>query len=82
MGDKVYEEQCFFGCDATGKIQFWSFTSDGKQSHGELTDASDIHPEAIGFVAQMPAGVARQIYWPEVIKIMLHPGSIQSTHYK
>ena len=65
MGEKVYEEQCFFGCDATGKIRFWSFTSDGKQSQGELTDASDIHPEAIGFIVQMPAGIARQIYWPD-----------------
>jgi len=65
MGDKVYEEQCFFGCDASGKIRFWSFTSDGKQSQGELTDASDIHPEAIGFIAQMPAGIARQVYWPD-----------------
>ena len=65
MGEKIYEEKCFFGCDPTGKIRFWSFTSDGKQSQGELTDASDIHPEAIGFIAQMPAGIARQVYWPD-----------------
>ena len=65
MGEKVYEEKCFFGCDPTGKIRFWSFTSDGKQSQGELIDASDIHPEAIGFIAQMPAGIARQVYWPD-----------------
>ena len=65
IGDKVYEERCLFGCDATGKVRFWSFTSDGKQSQGELTDASDIHPEAIGFIAQMPAGIARQVYWPD-----------------
>jgi hypothetical protein len=65
MGEKVYEEKCFFGCDSTGKIRFWSFTSDGKQSQGELTEASDIHPEAISFIAQMPAGTARQVYWPD-----------------
>ena len=65
MGDTVYEEWCFFGCDREGKLRFWSFTSDGKQSNGELTDTTDIHPEAIGFVAQMPAGVARQVYWPD-----------------
>jgi hypothetical protein len=64
IGNTVYEEQAFFGRDAAGNIRFWSFTSDGKQSNGELTDATDIHPEAIGFVAQMPAGVARQVYWP------------------
>ena len=65
MGDSVYEERCYFGCDREGKLRFWSFTSDGKQSNGELTDAADIHPEAIGFVAQMPAGIARQVYWPD-----------------
>jgi hypothetical protein len=65
MGDEIYEERCFFGCDATGKVRFWSFTSDGKQSNGELTDVTDIHPEAIGFVAQMSAGIARQAYWPD-----------------
>ncbi len=68
MRDSVYEERCLFGCDAAGKIRFWSFTSDGKQSNGELTDATDIHPETIGFVAQMPAGIARQIYWPDETK--------------
>jgi hypothetical protein len=65
MGNTVYEERAFFGCDATGKIRFWSFTSDGKQSNGELTDATDIHPQAIVFVAHMPAGIARQVYWPD-----------------
>ncbi len=65
MSDTIYEERAFFGCDATGKLRFWSFTSDGKQSNGELTDAIDIHPEAIGFIAQMPAGIARQVYWPD-----------------
>ena len=35
MGDSVYEERAFFGCDAAGKIRFWSFTSDGKQRSEE-----------------------------------------------
>lgn len=65
MGETIYEERAFFGRDAEGKLRFWSFTSDGKQSSGELTDATDIHAEGIGFVAQMPAGIARQVYWPD-----------------
>lgn len=44
---------------------FWSFTNDGKRSQGRLADVSDIHAEAIGFEAQMPAGLARQAYWPD-----------------
>jgi hypothetical protein len=28
-------------------------------------DVSDIHPQAIGFEAQMPAGIARMAYWPD-----------------
>ena len=26
---------------------------------------TDLHPEAVGFEAQMPAGLARFAYWPE-----------------
>jgi hypothetical protein len=47
------------------EICFWSFTSDGKQSEGKLADFSDIHPQAIGFEAQMPAGIGRMAYWPD-----------------
>jgi hypothetical protein len=65
IGGMVYEEIAFFGCNREGKIQFWSFTSDGKQSSGELADVSDVHPDAIGFEAQMPAGLARNVYWPD-----------------
>lgn len=61
----MYEEVAIFGCGRDGKIRFWSFTSDGKQSQGELVDATDIHPDALGFEAQMPAGLARMIYWPD-----------------
>jgi len=61
----VYEEHAVYGPDASGALAFWSFTSDGKQSQGSLTDASDIHPEAVAFEAEMPAGVARMVYWPD-----------------
>lgn len=64
-GDKNYQERCLFGLDADKQLCFWSFTNDGKQSHGQLTDVSDIHEDAIGFIAQMPAGTARQFYWPD-----------------
>jgi hypothetical protein len=53
------------GLNAKKEICFWSFTSDGKNSHGVLSDVSDIHPDAIGFEAEMPAGIARQAYWPD-----------------
>ncbi|MEO1652618.1 MAG: hypothetical protein AAFU64_03650 [Bacteroidota bacterium] len=64
MTDKVYEDFTLFGVDADKVICFWSFTSDGKNSMGKLSDVSDIHPEAFGFEAQMPGGLARQVYWP------------------
>ena len=60
-----YEELAIIGANSDGKVAFWSFTSDGKNSTGTITDASDIHPEAIGFEAQMPAGLARMAYWPD-----------------
>jgi len=61
----VYEEHAVYGIDDSGRISFWSFTSDGKRSQGTLTDATDIHPEAVAFEAQMPAGIARLVYWPD-----------------
>lgn len=61
--DNAYEELAVIGMD-NGRLAFWSFTSDGKRSTGYLADASDIHPEAICFEAEMPAGLARMIYWP------------------
>ena len=60
-----YEETALLGVNSAGKVAFWSFTSDGKNSAGTLTDVSDIHPEAIGFEAHMPAGTARMAYWPD-----------------
>lgn len=65
FGKGVYEEVAMIGVNSDGKVAFWSFTSDGKNSNGTLADVSDIHPEAIGFEAQMPAGLARMAYWPD-----------------
>ena len=65
FGKGAYEEIAMIGANSEGKVAFWSFTSDGKNSSGTLADASDIHPEAIGFEAQMPAGLARMVYWPD-----------------
>jgi hypothetical protein len=62
---KAYEEEAVIGPGDDGVVSFWSFTSDGKRSRGVLTDATDLHPEAVGFEAEMPAGRARMVYWPE-----------------
>ncbi|MGJ8663323.1 MAG: hypothetical protein ACSHWU_06720 [Marinicella sp.] len=64
FANTLYAEYCLFGVDAQKNLTFWSFTNDGKQSQGQVYDVSDIHPHAIGFAAQMPAGFARQFYWP------------------
>lgn len=37
----------------------------GKRSEGVIADGRDIHPLAIAFEAEMPAGRARMIYWPD-----------------
>ena len=60
-----YEEIALIGTDSEGEIRFWSFTSDKKQSQGHLADVTDIHEKAIGFEAEMPAGLARMAYWPD-----------------
>lgn len=64
IGEKSYSEIALFGVNDEKEIAFWSFTSDKKRSNGILADASDIHADAVGFEAQMPAGLARMIYWP------------------
>jgi hypothetical protein len=61
----TYDEIAMIGVNRQKEICFWSFTSDGKQSEGKLADVSDIHPQAIGFEAQMPAGIGRMAYWPD-----------------
>lgn len=60
----VYHELAVIGIK-DDKLSFWSFTSDGKRSEGYLADGKDIHPDAICFEANMPAGLARMIYWPD-----------------
>jgi len=64
FGSKHYIEHAVFGIGDDSKLTFWSFTSDGKRSQGSLADGTDVHPGAIAFEAQMPAGIARMIYWP------------------
>jgi hypothetical protein len=62
---KAYEEIALIGPGDDGKVCFWSFTSDGKRSLGTVADVTDLHAEAVGFEAQMPAGLARMVYWPD-----------------
>ena len=61
----AYEETALIGAGDGGKVCFWSFTSDGKRSQGTAADVTDLHAEAVGFEAQMPAGLARMAYWPD-----------------
>ena len=69
----VYEELAIIGVDPGDKtVRFWSFTSDGKRSMGTLADVSDLHPQAVGFEAQMDAGHARQAYWPAADGVGFH----------
>lgn len=62
---KRYEELALIGVDREKVVRYWSFTSDGKNSHGRVADVSALHPEAIGFALEMPAGLARMAYWPD-----------------
>lgn len=64
---RAYEEIALIGVGEDGTLNFWSFTSDGKRSQGALADVSDVHRDAIGFEAQMPAGLARMAYWPDEV---------------
>jgi hypothetical protein len=63
FGKSQYEEHAIYGIK-DDQLTFWSFTSDGKRSEGYVADGTDVHPDAIAFEAQMPAGIARMIYWP------------------
>jgi hypothetical protein len=62
-GHGKYEERALFGIDPNGALAFWSFTSDGGQATGAIANVDEIQPSALGFIAQMPAGRARQAYW-------------------
>lgn len=59
-----YQELCLFGVGPEKQLVFWSYTSDGKRSEGTRVDAPDLHVKALAFEAEMPAGRARQGYWP------------------
>lgn len=61
---REYREIALFGPGEDGALGAFSFTSDGKRSVGRLADGSDVHADAIAFEAQMPAGLARFVYWP------------------
>jgi hypothetical protein len=63
FGKGAYEETAIYGVN-DDTLSFWSFTSDGKKSQGYLADGTDVHPDAVCFEANMPAGLARMIYWP------------------
>jgi hypothetical protein len=62
--DRAYCETAFFGPGEDGALACFSFTNDGKRSVGHLADGSDVHADAVAFEAQMPAGLARMLYWP------------------
>jgi len=69
MGSKpgtsyTYDELALIGTGGEKNVRFWSFTSDGKQTYGVAADASDLHPEAIGFEATVMGRQARQAYYP------------------
>ena len=61
---KEYRERAIFGPGDDSTLGCFSFTSDGKRSIGRLADGSDVHERAVAFEAQMPAGLARMVYWP------------------
>lgn len=67
IGTGVYEEVAMFGRRPDGTLGFWSFTSDGKHAEGWLAEAPDLPAGAIAFEADMPAGRARQAYWPRTV---------------
>ncbi|MEZ5102285.1 MAG: hypothetical protein R3C15_21280 [Thermoleophilia bacterium] len=55
---------CLFGIEPAGAARCRSFTSDGKQSVGVRVEADDLPSGAIAFDSELPAGLARQAYWP------------------
>jgi hypothetical protein len=61
---KEYRERALFGGGDSDALTCFSFTSDGKRSIGHLTQAPEVHEQAIAFEAEMPAGMARMLYWP------------------
>lgn len=60
-----YEEIALWGVGADGKLEFWSFTSDGKCARGHRVRATDLQRQALVFEAEMPAGRARLAFLPD-----------------
>lgn len=63
-GAKRYQEVAHYGLNREKTPAFWSFTSDGGTSYGEMADVSEMHEDARGFIAEMPSGQARLGFWP------------------
>ena len=64
FGENTYEEIAMFGRDPREKrLAFWSFQSDGKNSHGVNVAADDAPEGAVVFEAEMDAGLARMLLW-------------------
>lgn len=60
-----YEELAVYGVDpASKRLRFWSFTSDGKRSEGELAAPADVAKEALCFEAHFSGRRARMIWSP------------------
>jgi hypothetical protein len=88
FGKTAYTEHAVFGLK-DGALSFWSFTSDGKNSSGISGPAPDIHKDALCFEADMPAGRARQVYWPNdvggsdrAVESKSKKGWKRSTHHR
>lgn len=64
-GAKTYDEEAIYGVKPDGRVGFWSFTSDGKNSEGYVAEMPDIPEAVFGFEAKMPAGLGRQAFWPD-----------------
>ena len=64
-GKKSYEEIAVFCKGDEAPLEFVSFTSDGRRSEGRVTADQDAPSDALVFQAQMPAGLARMLYWKE-----------------
>lgn len=63
-GSYTYDEVALIGAGGDRNVRFWSFTSDGKHTHGTVADGTDLHPDAIAFEATVMGRVARQVYFP------------------
>lgn len=62
-GKKTYQEIAHYGLSREKIPAFWSFTSDGGHSYGEIAVVDDMDPTARGFHAEMPSGMARFGFW-------------------